>query len=201
MIRRRHPGCLLVGMPSALLPDRASAKARAVALFPPIDLPADEVKAALAPIRNDFSVAIYNSHNAFSVGAIIRVAHNFLAREIVVIGDAPFYEKASMAMDKYETIVRHSTDEEFLAWCTGRPLWSVEKDFARTSVYDVKAFPKDVVLLFGSERTGIPQTLLSRSDEVVGIPIYGVNHSLPVSVAAGITMHEWARRHYAGTVR
>jgi tRNA G18 (ribose-2'-O)-methylase SpoU len=27
--------------------------------------------------------------------------------------------------------------------------------------------------------------------------MYGVNHSLPVAVAAGIAMHEWARRRYA----
>ncbi len=39
------------------------------------------------------------------------------------------------------------------------------------------------------------------ADEVIGIPIYGVNHSLPVAVAAGIVMHEWARRHGCQTAR
>ena len=29
------------------------------------------------------------------------------------------------------------------------------------------------------------------------IPLYGVNHSLPLVVAAGIVLHEWARRRYA----
>jgi hypothetical protein len=31
---------------------------------------------------------------------------------------------------------------------------------------------------------------------VVGIPMYGINHSFPVTVAAGIAMAEWTRRHY-----
>ena len=44
---------------------------------------------------------------------------------------------------------------------------------------------------------GLPASLLARADEVLGIPLYGVNHSLPVAVAAGIVMSEWARRRYA----
>jgi tRNA G18 (ribose-2'-O)-methylase SpoU len=54
-----------------------------------------------------------------------------------------------------------------------------------------------VVFVFGSERFGVPEELVAMGDEVVGIPLYGVNHSLPVAVAAGIVMNEWARRRYA----
>ncbi|MDB4933441.1 MAG: hypothetical protein JWP87_413 [Labilithrix sp.] len=166
-------------------------------LSPPLDADPEEVRALLAPLRNDFTVALYAADNAFAVGAIIRVAHSFLAREIVIIGDAPYYEKASMGMEKYESVVRVANDEAFLAHVGKRPLWAVEKDHATTSVYDVAAFPRDVVLLFGSERFGIPAPLIAHAHAVVGIPIYGVNHSLPLAVAAGILMNEWARRKYA----
>ena len=156
------------------------------------------MRALLAPIRHDFTIALYAADNAFAVGAIIRVAHNFLAKEIVLIGDAPFYEKASMGMEKYESIVRVPDDDAFLAHVGDRPLWAVEKDHATTSLYAVPAFPKNVVLLFGSERSGIPLAMVARCATVLGIPIYGVNHSLPLAIAAGITMSEWSRRHYAG---
>ncbi len=168
-----------------------------MALFPPLEADADTIRATLAPLRNDFTVALHAAENAFAVGAIIRVAHSFLAREIVLIGDAPYYEKASMGMEKYETIVRVPSDEAFLAHVEGRPLWAVEKDAATTNVNTVDAFPKDVVLLFGSERFGIPKPLLARATVVLGIPLYGVNHSLPLAIAAGIVMNEWARRRYA----
>ena len=167
-------------------------------LSPPLDATPDEVRALLAPIRHDFTIALYAADNAFAVGAIIRVAHNFLAKEIVLIGDAPFYEKASMGMEKYETIVRVPDDDAFLAHVGDRPLWAVEKDHATTSLYAVPSFPKNVVLLFGSERSGIPLAMVARCATVLGIPIYGVNHSLPLAIAAGITMSEWSRRHYAG---
>ena len=168
-----------------------------MALTPPLDADPDEVKRALEPLRNDFAVALHAAENPFAIGAIIRVAHNFLAREIVLVGDAPWYEKASMWMERYETVVRVKDDDALLAHVGARPLWAVEKDRATTRVQDVDRFPAGVVLLFGSERFGIPNALIDRADRVIGIPIYGVNHSLPLVVAAGIVMHEWARRRYA----
>src|SRR5256885_16433278 len=120
-----------------------------MALFPPIDSSPDEVKSVLSQIRNDFSVALYAAENAFAIGAIIRVAHSFLAREILLVGDAPYYEKASMGMEKYENVLRVADDDALLAHVGARPLWAVEKDHATTSLYAVPEFPKDVVLLFG----------------------------------------------------
>jgi tRNA G18 (ribose-2'-O)-methylase SpoU len=168
-----------------------------MALEPPLDQHPDAVRDALRPLRNDFSVAIHSLGNAFAVGAIVRVAHSFLAREIFVIGDAPHYAKASMGMEKYETIERLADDDAFFERVRGRPVWAIEKDFAKRSVYEVQAFPKGVVLVLGSERGGLGRAFAERADDVLAIPIYGVNNSLPVAVAAGIVMSEWARRRYA----
>jgi tRNA G18 (ribose-2'-O)-methylase SpoU len=166
-------------------------------LEPPIDVPPEVVRETLAPLRNDFSIAIVAAGNAFAVGAVIRVAHSYLAREIFVVGGGGWYAKASMGMHKYETIVRVPGVEHLRRATRGRPVWAVEKDHARRSIQSIEEFPEGVVFVFGSERFGLPAELLAEADEVVGIPIYGVNHSLPVTVAAGIVMHEWARRRYA----
>lgn len=168
-----------------------------MALFPPIDDPPEVVRAALAPLRNDLSVAVHSCGNAFAVGAIIRVAHSFLVREVLIVGDAPYYEKASMGMEKYENVVRVADDEAFFEHVRGRPVWAVEKDAARRSLYG-GPFPAGVVFVLGSERGGLPPDFLARADEIVGIPMYGVNHSFPVAVAAGMVMGEWARRRYGG---
>jgi tRNA G18 (ribose-2'-O)-methylase SpoU len=171
-----------------------------MALVPPIDATPEEVRALLAPIRNDFTIALHAAENAFAIGAVIRVAHSFLAKELVIVGDSPYYEKASMGMEKYESVVRVHDDDALLAHVGERPLWVVEKDHATTSLYAVPRFPPGVVLLFGSERFGVPEHLVRRAEVVVGIPIYGVNHSLPLAVAAGIVMSEVARRRYADGV-
>lgn len=176
-----------------------------MARVPPLDASPEEVRAALAPLRSDFSVAVYAAGNAFALGAIVRVAHNFLAREIVVIGeeagDLPrqrrgWYEKASMGMEKFETIVKVPDAAAFFRHAAGRPVWALEKDAARRAITAVDAFPRDVVFLFGSERFGVPPEVLAECNEVLAIPIYGVNHSLPLAVAAGITMYEHTRRRF-----
>jgi tRNA G18 (ribose-2'-O)-methylase SpoU len=171
-----------------------------MAIEKPIESSAEAVRSALAPLRNDFSIAVLAPGNPFAIGAIIRVAHSYLAREIMIVGAGTWYEKASMGMHKYETIVRLAHADALLERLEGRPLWAVEKDHARISLDAVVGFPPGVVFAFGSERFGLPEALLAKADEIVGIPLYGVNHSLPVTVAAGIVMHEWARRRYASGV-
>ncbi|MDB4995368.1 MAG: hypothetical protein JWM74_2800 [Myxococcaceae bacterium] len=167
-----------------------------MALFPPLDATPDEVREALAPLRHDFSIAVHSLGNAFAVGAIVRVAHSFLAREIFVIGDAPYYAKASMGMEKYESIVKLADEEAFFHAAEGRPIWAIEKDHARRSLYEVDAFPPGVIFVLGSERGGLSPEFAARADEAIGIPMYGVNHSFPVAVAAGIVMSAWARARY-----
>lgn len=168
----------------------------------PIEAGAESVREALAPLRNDFSIALWAPGNAFAVGAVIRVAHSYLAKEVFVVGGGGWYPKASMGMHKYETIVQVDDTNGLLEATAGRPLWVVEKEKARRSLHAVSGFPPGVVLVFGSERMGVPEEIVERADEVIAIPIYGVNNSLPLAVAAGIVMNEWARRRYVeGTVR
>lgn len=167
----------------------------------PIEESPSAVRDALAPLRNKISVAAVALGNAFAAGAIIRVCHSFLVREIVLIGTAPFYEKASMGMEKYETIVRLPDEAAFVEHLGERPLFVLEGECARGNFYLEPSFPEDVVFLFGSERHGVPRALLDRADRILALPMYGVNHSFPVAIAAGMVLGEWARRHYApGTV-
>ena len=168
-----------------------------MALSPPIDQSIDEVRDLLAPLRNPVTVALFAHENPFSVGGIIRVAHSFLVREILIIGTDPYYPKASMGMHRYETIRVLADVDTFFHETAGRPVWAVEKERATRSLYDPRPFPPDVVLLFGSERGGLPPDVLDRSQEVIGIPMYGINNSFPVSVAVGMVLGEWGRRRYA----
>lgn len=162
--------------------------------IPPFELTTDQIRAELGAIRNDFSVAVVRAKNPFNIGSIIRTAHSFLVREIFLVGTEPFYEKAAMGMQKYETIVECPDEASFLAKVAGRHLVGVEKDLARTTIWEAP-MPDDLVFLFGSEDDGLPPELAARCDEIVAIPMYGINHSYPVAVAAGMVLCEWARRH------
>ncbi len=159
----------------------------------PFGLSTEEIKGELAPLRNDFSIAVCRAKNPFNIGAIIRVAHSFLVREIFLIGTEPFYERAAMGMQKYETIVECPDEAAFLAATAGRPLLGVERDHAKTTIWEAQ-MPPGLVFLFGSENDGLPDVLIEACSSVVAIPMYGINHSYPVAIAAGMVMCEWARR-------
>ena len=159
----------------------------------PFCLTTDEIKDELAPLRNDFSIAVCRAKNPFNIGAIIRVAHSFLVREIFLIGTEPFYERAAMGMQKYETIVECVDEAAFLAVTAGRPLIGVERDHAKTTIWEAP-MPQGLVFVFGSENDGLPDVLIDACSNVVAIPMYGINHSYPVAIAAGMVLCEWARR-------
>ncbi|HLM75459.1 MAG TPA: TrmH family RNA methyltransferase [Polyangiaceae bacterium] len=159
----------------------------------PFDLSTEEIRGELAALRNDFSIAVCRAKNPFNIGAIIRVAHSFLVREIFLIGTEPYYERAAMGMQKYETIVEVPDEAAFLEAVRGRPLIGVERDHAQTTIWEAE-MPRDLVFLFGSENEGIPGALLGACGSIVAIPMYGINHSYPVAIAAGMVMCEWARR-------
>src|SRR5271155_3436968 len=132
---------------------------------PAFGLSTEEIRRELLPLRSDFSVAVCRANNPFNVGAIIRVAHSFLVREIFLIGTEPYYERASMGMQKYETIVECPDEHAFLDRTSGRPLVGVERDHATTSLWEA-AMPRDLVFVFGSENDGVPASLLAACAEV-----------------------------------
>ncbi len=164
----------------------------------PFELPLDEIRASLQALRRPLSIAVLRARNPFNVGAIIRVAHSFLVREILLVGDERWYERGAMGMDRYENIVLLPTEADLIARvrAAGRKLVVFEKDAARVDLWHAE-LPEDCVMLFGSETAGVSDELLRAADLVVGIPMYGINHSFPVTVAAGIAMAEWTRRFYA----
>ncbi len=147
----------------------------------------------LAPLRVDMSVAVIRAKNPFNVGAIIRVAHSYLVRELFLVGTEPFYERAAMGMQRYENIVECPDEASFLQRVKGRPLFCVERDHADTTLWQTD-YPPDVVLLFGSEDDGVPEVLLAAASRVIAIPMYGINHSFPVAISAGMVLCEWSRR-------
>ena len=164
---------------------------------PDFGLSVDEMRASLAPLRRPLRIAILRAQNPFNVGAIIRVAHSFLVQEIVLVGDEPFYQRAAMGMQKYESLVYLPDEAALIAWARERalPILALEREHARVDLWRAD-LPESCLMVFGSEAAGISETLLAAADQVLAIPMYGINNSFPVTVAAGIAMAEWTRRHF-----
>ncbi len=168
-----------------------------MARVPPFEIPRSEIRDELDRLRHPFRIAIDRAKNPFNIGSIIRTAHSFLVKEIILIGTEPWYERAAMGMQRYENIVELPSEEEFLnrVASEGWPLVAFEKDHAEKGLWEAE-LPEDAVLVFGNEDDGCSPGILGAADQVLAIPMFGINHSYPISVAAGIAMAEWARRYY-----
>jgi len=164
---------------------------------PAFDLTLEEIRRSLDTVRRPLRIAVLRSRNPFNIGAIIRVAHSFLVREIVLIGTERYYERAAMGMARYEHIVELPDEATFLARARaeGWKLVVFEREVATADLWRAD-LPDDCVMVFGSEADGVPPEIVAAAHQVVAIPMYGINHSFPVAVAAGIAMAEWTRRYY-----
>ena len=160
-------------------------------------MPRTEIRRELDRIRHPFRIAIDRAKNPVNIGSIVRTAHSFLVKEIILIGTEPWYERAAMGMQRYENIVELPSERNFLdvAERQGWPLVAFEKDEASVGLWEAE-LPDNAVLVFGNEDDGCSPAILEAAKQVVAIPMFGINHSYPISVAAGIAMAEWARRHY-----
>ena len=164
---------------------------------PAFDLPLEEIRRSLDAVRRPLRIAVIRSQNPFNIGAIIRVAHSFLVREILLIGNEKYYERAAMGMARYENIVELPDEATFLERARAES-WNLvvfEKEVATTDLWHAE-LPADCVMVFGSEAEGVPPAIVAAAQQVIAIPMYGINHSFPITVAAGIAMAEWTRRFY-----
>jgi tRNA G18 (ribose-2'-O)-methylase SpoU len=161
-------------------------------------MPREEVRAELDRLRHPVRVVVDRAKNPFNIGTIIRTSHSFLVREVVLVGTEPWYRRAAMGMQKFENVTELPSVEALLERATaeGWRLIPFEKDHATVGLWDAE-LPEDGVLVFGNEDDGVDRRILAQAYEVIGIPMYGINHSYPVAVSAGMALAEWARRRYA----
>jgi hypothetical protein len=100
-------------------------------------------------------------------------------------------------MQRYENLVKLPDEQALVAWARERklPLVAFEREHARVDLWRAE-LPEACVMVFGSETSGVSEELLAQVDDIVAIPMYGINNSFPVTVAAGIAMAEWTRRYF-----
>lgn len=156
----------------------------------------EEIRTALDEVRFPFETAIYSSENYFNAGAIIRTGHSFLCQKywLVDFEQNKFYKKASMGTHKWENIEKVSL-KDFLSLNKEKPIVVFERR-AELTMVNIQDFdyPENPILFFGSEKHGVPESVIKQAHAVVTIPLYGIHNDLNISVAAGIAMNDFVSK-------
>lgn len=158
--------------------------------------------AGLANLRvgpDSLFVALHEVGNPGNLGTIIRTADAAGAAGVILVGNAtdpydPAAVKASMGALFSVPVARAATADELMGWAA-RQRVCVAMTSARGSRSAWTAdFPLPLIIVLGSEGSGLPDDLLERGDLQIRIPMTGTAESLNLAVAAGILVYEARRR-------
>jgi tRNA G18 (ribose-2'-O)-methylase SpoU len=160
----------------------------------------EEIVAELDARGVGLEIAIENLERDYNMGTIVRSANAFGVRHVHVIGRKQWNKRGAMMTDKYLHIYYYQTVAEFIAamQVAEKSVIAIENNVDSTALGSA-SLPKNTVLIFGSENSGISPELLSVADKVVHIEQLGSTRSLNVGVAAGIAMREWLRQNVLET--
>ncbi|MDR1466501.1 MAG: TrmH family RNA methyltransferase [Treponema sp.] len=128
----------------------------------------------------------------FNIGSMFRVAESFGVEKIFL---SPF--AADPRHKRAERTAMGCIDA--VAWERGEPPWEQTTVFAMETggvPLEGFVFPRNGVMIVGSEELGVSPQSLVRADASLGrasIPLFGAKGSLNVSAAFAIVMHAWAK--------
>jgi tRNA G18 (ribose-2'-O)-methylase SpoU len=148
-------------------------------------------------LRNPVTILLDNVRSLYNVGSIFRTCDAALAKELVLAGFTPHPPRAEIektalgAVDTVPWRYFKSTIEAIdKLKSEGNNIIAVEITDASRNYDNLKIVDFPLCLILGNELTGIDNQILDMCDDAIEIPMYGVKHSLNVSVATGIVLFE-----------
>lgn len=161
-----------------------------------------ELKKALDEVRHPLEVAVIGNGsnnedpNYFNSGAIIRTCHNFLVKKIHLIDRGKFYQKATMGSHKFENI-NHWTANSFVKEFKDRNIVCLERrESLKTKNLYYYNWPSNPILVFGNEKTGVPNKILNIATDIVSIEQYGINNDFNLATSAGIVIYDFMAKNH-----
>lgn len=147
-------------------------------------------------------VILHNIRSNYNVGSLFRTCDSAFVEELILTGYTPHPPKDEIhktALGATETVKwRYFVSaidaiNEFKA--KGYKIAAVEITDTKKYYYDIESQDYPIVLVMGNEITGVDDEIIDLCDFSLEIPMFGVKHSLNVSIAAGIVIYESVRKY------
>lgn len=154
--------------------------------------------------RNPIYIIVDNVLDTYNIGSIFRLADAVAAEEVVLCGESltPPHTRIKKASINTTEVVRwryEKTAGEAIRKIRGRGkigeirVIAIEQD-KRSKPYTQINWSFPIVLVVGNESYGVSKEVLEMCDEIVELPMWGVNTSLNVVVSLGIVLYEIMRK-------
>jgi tRNA G18 (ribose-2'-O)-methylase SpoU len=152
----------------------------------------EAIVADLDTRRHEFAIAIENWRHDLNIGTVVRTANAFQANEVIIVGRRRWNRRGAMVTDRYQHIRYVPTAEDLAG--LGYEIIAID-NLPGAVPLETFELPRNALLLFGQEGTGLSAQACEAASAVCSIAQYGSTRSINAGVAAGIAMHAWIRRH------
>lgn len=149
----------------------------------------EAIKADLDTKRNDFGVLIANVQYDFNIGSVIRNANAFLAKRVYVYGKKQWDRRGAVGTHNYLHIDYIKTLDHLDEY-----EWVGIDNVTGAVPLDTFEWPKNSLMIFGQEQTGLPSDILNRCKKVTYIRQFGSVRSLNVGCASAIAMYDYCKK-------
>lgn len=159
----------------------------------PSELPPPNLVTDTTIGRLPLEALLDNVRSLFNVGSIFRSADGAGLQRLHLCGITPTPENPKLAKTALgaEQAVdwhyqRNGVDAVAALRSQGFTIWALEEHPQAESLMTVTLPQQPLVLVVGSEVTGVDPGILAHCDKIVAIPMYGVKRSLNVATAFGV---------------
>jgi 23S rRNA (guanosine2251-2'-O)-methyltransferase len=148
--------------------------------------------------KNPIYIVLDNVLDTYNIGAVFRLADAVAAEKVILCAGSETppnhrIKKASINTTEWVEWQYYETAAEAIkdlkTKVPGLKVYAVEQD-ERSIPYDKVEYSFPVALVVGHETDGVSREVLEMVDEIVELPMWGVNISLNVMVSLGIVLYE-----------
>jgi tRNA G18 (ribose-2'-O)-methylase SpoU len=157
-------------------------------------MPHDAIMADLDDSAHGLEIAVENVDRDFNMGTIIRNANAFGVRHVHIIGRRQWNKRGAMMTDKYLHVHYYESSRRFIEQNANVPILAIDNVESAVPLKSA-TLPEKCIMVFGSEKSGISEELLSQAAAIIEIEQRGSTRSVNVGVASGIAMYAWLERH------
>ena len=155
------------------------------------------IEGAILAKRNPVSLMLINIRSLYNVGSIFRTADAGLANELILCGYTPKPPRTEISKTSLGAVdsvhwsyFKNPIDAINEQKSKGYKIIALELTDKKRIYTSLEKSEFPICIVLGNELTGLDDVLLKECDDAIEIPMYGVKHSLNVSVAAGIALME-----------
>jgi 23S rRNA (guanosine2251-2'-O)-methyltransferase len=146
--------------------------------------------------KNPIYIVLDNVMDTYNIGSVFRLADAVAAEKVILCGETERpphtrIKKASINTTEWVSWEYFPTTVEGIRYLKSKvkdiKIIAVEQN-TKSLPYDKVEYKFPVALVVGHESTGVSKEVLEMCDQIVEIPMWGVNKSLNVMVSLGIVL-------------